>query len=753
MERSAAQPARALPAYASAFIGRRREIAELTALAGRARLVTLTGPAGGGKTRLAIEAARRKEGGPMVELAALAEAALLPEAFAAALGIMPQVNKPVADTLLDRLVDFDGLIVVDNCEHLVEACAALVDRLLRHCPQLCILATSREPLRVDGEVVWQVPALSLPRAEAQLPEAQRSEAVQLFAARAQSASRRFALNASNIDAVTSICRRLDGLPLAIELAAARVGAVEPADIEAQLDDRFRFLTRGFRTAPERQRTLRAALDWSYQLLSAAEQQLLSRLAVFADGFGLEAATAVCTGGAVLAEQVGEVLTRLIDKCLVVAGDLKRYRLLESLRAYGLDRLRDTGDVETYRRRHAAFLASLDGDRDGRDFLARIGIEVNNLREALAWSRTVDPNLHLRLAVMYGWFCMRAGYIAEGRSWLEDAVALPVSDQLSRADAGEALGFLAWRQDDFATAFRALSLAVAIARESRDDRLLARMLGALAFTSLGLASPHDLVHAAVVEHLSLASRLGDPAEEAEALLMLSLEASLRGDPLSTWEHASRALALLQEHGRAISPTLYNTLGWAKLMLGDAAAAAPFIAKGLEMRLRTGDVIDMAGSLDSSAEVAFQLGARERAMRLNGAADAIRNRAGSSPPSMSAMSRERWLAGCKAAMGAAGDRAWADGNRMTPEEAGRYALSPLDAPLPGSLRPRASSLSVRETEIAQLVAEGLSNDEIATRLRLSRRTVEAHLDHIRTKLGARSRVEVATWVAAGSTPQPA
>ncbi|HKW06844.1 MAG TPA: LuxR C-terminal-related transcriptional regulator [Candidatus Dormibacteraeota bacterium] len=753
MERPAVRLAHGLPAYASGFIGRRREIAELTALVGRARLVTLTGPAGSGKTRLAIEVASQKDGGPVVELAPLAEAALLPEAFAAAIGITPAVTRPVIDTLLDRLVDFDGLIVVDNCEHLVEACAALVDRLLRNCPGLRILATSREPLRLDGEVVWQVSALSLPRLGARLAEAQRSEAMQLFVARAQGASRRFALTAANLESVMSICVRLDGLPLAIELAAARAGAVDASDIEKQLDDRFRFLTRGFRTAPERQRTLRGAIDWSYQLLSTAEQQLLSRLAIFADGFDLDGAAMVCSGGAVLADQVGEVLARLIDKSLAVAGDRKRFRLLESLRAYGLDRLRDAGEVDTYRRRHTAYLVSLEGDHDSLDFLVRLPDEVNNVRDELAWSRALDPALHLRLATIYGRFCMRAGFIEEGRSWLAAALELPTTDSLSRAGAVEALGFLAWRQDDFEAAFRALSEAVDIARQSRDDRMLARLLGSLAFTSLGAHAVAAPIRAAMDEHISVATRLQDQAEQAMALTIRSIADASEGDLQLAWESASRALALAETDGRKASPTLYNTLGWINLMLRDPEAAGPFVARGLEMRLGKGDFIDMAGSLDASAEIAYELGARDRAMRLNGAADAIRKKAGSRPPSMSAASRERWLARAKTAMGVAADRAWADGNRMTPEEAGRYALSPIDAPPPAGPSSPASSLSVRELEIAQLVAEGLSNDEIAARLRLSRRTVEAHLDHIRTKLGARSRVDVATWVASRSTPQPA
>ena len=306
MERPATQSHRALPVHASRFIGRRRELAEVGRLVGRSRLVTLTGAAGSGKTRLALEvaarAARRRDGPCLVELASLSNGGLLPHAFASSLEIREVRARPALDMLQERLVGYDGLIVVDNCEHLLEGCAELVDHLIRHCPGLTVLATSRAPLHVDGEVVWQVPAFSLPKAGASMGETMRAESVALFVERARQAAHQFEITASNAAQVAAICRRLDGLPLAIELAAARVAVVDLASIREQLDDRFRYLTGGLRTAPQRQRTLRAAVDWSYDLLTTAERQLFDRLAVFAGGFEAAGAQAdigadrPCAGG-------------------------------------------------------------------------------------------------------------------------------------------------------------------------------------------------------------------------------------------------------------------------------------------------------------------------------------------------------------------------------------------------------------------------------------------------------------------------
>lgn len=753
---------RALPVHASRFVGRQREVAEVGRLACQSRLVTLTGAAGSGKTRLALEVADRvgnsKHDGPcLVELASLSEGELLPHAFASALEMGEGKARPVLDTLLETLASYEGLIVVDNCEHLVEACAVLVDRLLRHCPGLSVLATSREPLHVDGEVVWQVLPFSLPPKGASIRDMIRAESVAFFLERARQAAPRFEITASNAAEVAAICRRLDGLPLAIELAAARVALLDLASISEQLNDRFRFLTGGFRTAPQRQRTLRAAVDWSYELLTSAERLMFDRLSVFAGGFDAAGAQSVGQSGSVLASNVMDLLGSLIDKSLVVAIDLvaepRRFRMLETLRVYGMERLREDGTLEETKRRHADYLVAVAGAShetwDTGEWLTRMHLEVANFREALGWSRARDPDLHLHLAAPYGWYCERSGSIGEGRQWVGTALERPTGEPRIRYEANLAMASLAWRQHDFEVADRYASEAVAINRERKDDLALGWALGSLAFIRIGTGTARGVVE----EQMAIARRLGVDLMEAAALFNLGAVQATEMDLESSLDSLSQAVTLYESAGAAVPPSLNNLLGWVLLLLHRLPEARTLVRKGLLERLRTYDVIDMTASLDSSAEIAFEFGASQRAMRLIGASDAIRRRAGSQPNPMAVASRSRWMPRAERQLGKAARAAWLEGGRLTPEEAGAYALSPLDKAPPRVGGLANTMLSSRETQIAELVAGGLTNDEIAARLQLSRRTVEAHLDHVRTKLGVRSRVGVANWVGAKSILPPA
>lgn len=750
-----------LPVFASRFIGRERELADVHAILGRSRLVTLTGPPGSGKTRLALEVARqcretRKGGAYLVELAALSEAHLLPEAFAAAVGIMEAQARPALEMLLDGLSALDGLILVDNCEHLVEACARLIDTVLRHCPAVTILATSREPLRIDGEAVWPVPTLSLPPDPARFRQIARSEAVRLFVDRAGLVAPGFQLTKDVAGLVASICRRLDGLPLAVELAAARAAVLDLESIAGQLSDRFRFFTSGFRTAPPRQRTLRAAIDWSYELLTVAERQLMERASVFAGSFDVRAAEAVCAGGSVLKEHVADELARLIEKSLVVPvvikSERRRYRQLESIRAYGHDRLRDSGEYEVIRRRHAEhFAAAVNIGRDpGDGEWFRTRLEVDNLREALAWSRNADPSLHLRLAVGFGTYCMRAGSISEGRAWLEPSLVVPGLDEHLLVDGDEMAALLAWRQGDYDAAERLASESVILARSLGDEVELARVLGSLAFILVG-ALRFDRVSELVDELLAIAQRLGDKAVGGAATYYLGLLEAHGENAKKARDLLTQSVELFEAAGEA-SGTVHNTLAWMLLRLNDVQGGRSAVIKGIEVRVRQREVADMVSSLESSAELAFLEGLPDRAMRLMGAADSLRAAHGSVPPSLAVASRARWMPGAEKLLGRRAHAAWLEGRQLTLDEAVRYALAPAGQAPPRAAREGDPELSAREMEIAELVAAGLTNDEIAVRLVVSRRTVEAHLDHIRTKLGVRSRVEVATWMTAKSTPRP-
>ena len=354
-----------LPTQRTSFVGREREMLDIKRLLAMTRLLTLTGAGGSGKTRLALEIARDLVGAYpggvwLVELASLSEPELIPQEVAETLHVREQPNRPLTDTLADALRDKELLLVLDNCEHLVDAAARLADALLSACPKLRILATSREPLGVEDETRWPVPPLSVPEAgRSSAGDPTRDEAVRLFVERARLKLPFFALTPKNAAAVTEVCRRLDGLPLAIELATARVGALAVEQVAERLQDSLGLLSMGPRTAAPRQRTLRATLEWSHALLSEPEKKLFGRLSAFAGGFTLEAAEAVCPGGVIGEGEVLGLLTSLVDKSLVVAEEgALRYRMLEPVRQHALEKLEDGAESDAVRRRHAHFFLAL-----------------------------------------------------------------------------------------------------------------------------------------------------------------------------------------------------------------------------------------------------------------------------------------------------------------------------------------------------------------------------------------------------------
>jgi predicted ATPase/transcriptional regulator with XRE-family HTH domain len=455
-----------LPVQPTSFIGREREQAEVVALLGRVRLLTLTGSGGVGKTRLALVVAgdlvdQYPAGVWLVELAALAEPGLVPGTAAQILGVREEVGRPLTASIADHLKEKRLLLVLDNCEHLVAACAALASALLRTCPHLHILATSREALEVAGEHRYRVPSLPVPDLT-HLPPPERlveSAAVALFLARAQERRADFALTAQNAQAVAQVCVRLDGIPLAMELAAARVDSLSVEGIAARLDNRFRLLTGGARDALPRQRTLRATLDWSYDLLSEPEQALLDRLAVFAGGWTLAAAEAVCVGEGVEGWEVLDLLGSLVNKSLVQteeAGGEVRYELLETVRQYGQERLAVAGGAAAVRDRHLAWCLALaekaaphlTGPEQG-GWLTRLETEHDNLRAALVSAReTGADELGLRLAAALSHFWYIRSYCSEGRGWLEAALARGGSAwPTARARALNGAGNLARQQGD------------------------------------------------------------------------------------------------------------------------------------------------------------------------------------------------------------------------------------------------------------------------------------------------------------------
>jgi predicted ATPase/class 3 adenylate cyclase len=439
-----------LPAQLTSFVGRERELAEVSALLRDARLLTLTGAGGCGKTRLALQVAGQQaedfsDGVWPVELAALGEPELVGPAVAQALDTRLASDRAPEIALASHIGDRRQLLLLDNCEHLVEPIAHLAEALLSRCPHLTVLATSREPLRVPGEVTWRVPSLSLPKLVAgAAAESPPAESVRLFAARAAQAAPRFELGADNADAVASLCHRLDGMPLAIELAAARVSVLTPAQIVERLDGSLDLLSAGSRTAMTRQQTLRATLAWSFDLLEADEQVLWRRLAVFAGSFGLEAAEDVCAGDPLERHEAVALLARLIDKSLVHVEEgpgNRRYRLQETVRQYAAERLAEAGECEAFERRHRDWyveLAESDptpaGELPARITLRGLDREHDNLRAALASALASDPQVGLRLAVALWRFWLMRGYLAEGYRWLTAALAAAPEPTAVRARA-------------------------------------------------------------------------------------------------------------------------------------------------------------------------------------------------------------------------------------------------------------------------------------------------------------------------------
>jgi non-specific serine/threonine protein kinase len=641
-------PARGnLPHALSSLIGREQGQAAVRALLEAARLVTLTGAGGAGKTRLALAVAagladRYADGVWLVELAALPEPGLVPGAVARALGLREEPGRAMLDTLAAYLRERHLLLVLDNCEHLLDICAALASALLRACPHLRLLATSREALGLTGEHLYRVPSLSVPDPR-HLPAPELAgtyEAVRLFVARARERRSEFALSAQNARAVAQICARLDGMPLAIELAAARVGAMSVETIAARLDDRFALLTGGARDALPRQQTLRATLDWSYELLGTVERVLLGRLAVFAGGWTLEAAEAVCAGEGIDEGSVLDLLDGLAHKSLVqadeeVEGEL-RYRLLETVRQYGQERLAAAGEAVEVQRRHAQWFLALaekaEPQLKGAEqlaWLARLEREHDNLRAALRWIREAgDVVSALRLAGALSRFWEVSGRLSEGQTWLDDLLALPAPEGpvalATRAKALQGTGVLAFRQGHYAQATRRAQGSLAVHRALGDTRGIAGALNTLGIVAIDQG---DFARAAPLleESLGLKRALGDRRGMAVALDNLAQVARHVGTPERASELLDQSLRLNRELGDMVSlATSLCNRGDLACDQRDYRWAADLYRESLALVERRGLGFLVAHCLEGLAQVVAVQGDLCGAVRLCGAAWEIRER---------------------------------------------------------------------------------------------------------------------------------
>jgi predicted ATPase/class 3 adenylate cyclase len=540
-----------LPLQLTSFVGRERQIAETSRLLGTSRLLTLIGPGGTGKTRLSLQVAAEvmedfPAGAWWVELAPLTDPELVTQAVASVLGVRDQPDRPLLESLIDYLRAKTLLLILDNCEHLVEASAALAASLLGSCPRLKILASTREALGVAGETTYQVPSLTLPADHKLSPDAlMQSEAVCLFVARAQATQPGFELAGHNLQAVAKICQRLDGIPLALELAARRVRLFSVEQIAARLDDRFRLLTGGSRTALPRQQTLRALIDWSYDLLDELEKAAFRQLSVFAGGWTFEAAESV------LGLEALDLLTQLVDKSLVVADEASasvetgasdktgtpvppawdgetRYHLLETIRQYGRDKLLESGQAPAVRDLHLQTYLQLavqaEPQLEGphmKSWLDRLAPEQDNFRAALEWGLDRDPRAALQIAASLRLFWQVRGGLQEGRHWLEQSLECvealkPQQDddlrlwQTLRAHGLLAAGSFAFFQGELVTARSLLEESIALARAAGENRILSNALGFLGLVTVWLGDT-ETAEALVTEGLKLSQPTDNPSD--------------------------------------------------------------------------------------------------------------------------------------------------------------------------------------------------------------------------------------------------
>ena len=700
-----------LPQQPTSFIGRETQVAEVKVLLGKTRLLTLTGAGGSGKTRLSLQVAAdlldgKGDGVWLVELAALADPALVPQAVANVLGVKEQAGKTMGQSLVEWLKPKRLLLVLDNCEHLVVACASLAADLLRSCPNVHILASSREPLNVAGEQTYRVPTLTLPNPkQAQTVESlSQFEAVRLFIDRAQAVQSSFSVTDTNAPAVAQVCFHLDGIPLAIELAAARVRSLSVEEINRRLDQRFRLLTGGSRDTLPRQQTLRALVDWSYDLLTKSEKALLCRLSVFAGGWTLSAAEAVCTGEPVEDWEVVDLLTTLSDKSLVVAeaaGDGTRYRLLETVRQYGGDRLAGRGETEAMQNAHLSWCVALAEEGyqqlagpEQAVWLSRLEAEHDNLRAGLSWGLSREERLQgersnedglrfanedgLRFAASLWLFWSRRGHLSEGRRWLglvlARADATGGEASLARAKVLLGAGYLAQCQGDFAEARALGKEGLTLFRQAGDQKGCG-----WALYDLGLVAHHqeDLAEARALyeEGLTHFRQVGHQSGIAYTLNFLAEVAQKQGDSAEARAMCEESLTLLRQTGdlTGIAHAL-KSLALVARARGDFSEAWALYEESLTLFRQVGHQLGILFVLGRLGVVAHRQSQMRRSVRLLGAAASLRESMGSSLFAVSPEEMDAMLDFAREALGeAAFTAAWDAGRAMTLDAACEYVLS--------------------------------------------------------------------------------
>ena len=750
-----------LPAELTSFVGRRRELADARRLLSSSRLLTLTGVGGVGKTRLALRMTaelRRTfpDGVWFVELAALRDPGLLAHTLANALELRDVSAEPAAD-LADYLEDKHLLLVLDNCEQITEACAVLVSKLLAAAPQLRILATSRHVLGVEGEQILPVPPLSVPTEEVAAGDATHYESVALFADRARAVSPEFGIDDANRAQVIELCRRLDGIPLAIELAAVWMRTLSLTQILDRLEDRFRLLTKGKPAAPPRQQALDAAIGWSYDLCSLAEQVMWARLSVFAGGFDLEGAEAVCSGDGIDPDAVLDLIAGLLNKSIIVrtaATDHSSawYTMLETIRQYGAARLGEAG-MAVLRVRHRDYYRELAARWEEdcfsprqADWFIRMRIEHGNLRAALDFCLE-EPGEAAKALEIAGpiWNFWFAGFLREGHRYLVRALTLAPEQTHSRAKALWSGCYLALFTGETDQLRRMLAECETLAERFDDDLLRARVAEISGHTDIYAG---DLAGAIVrlEDGLARFRAIGDRLGEFDSLILLAAATFFLGDPRADGFSAEA----LEVADGAASSKGYALWGVAIVQWRDqdrSEEAARSLREAIRLWQPLNDRTGIGFAVQALSWCASSSAPDEHAAKLLGASRAVWRSSGAHVNQTTPYSQfdEQSIQLVREALGpAVYEKACAEAAAFSFEQAVALALGSEDVERRGVKAKPAGGLTRREYEIAELLAAGLSNREIAARLVIAQRTAETHVEHILSKLGFSSRAQVASWV---------
>lgn len=758
-----------LPLELTSFVDRRTELADAKNLLASARLVTLTGIGGVGKTRLALRIAAKSrrsfsDGVRLVKLAELHDESLLTGVVASALGIQDRSQKAIQELLVEFLSQRELLLVLDNCEQIITAVAQLAEYLLRVCPDLKIIATSREPLGIGGEAVLRVPPLPVPDPDHLPKGAPANDSVRLFVDRGAGAVPGFEFAEDNKVAIAQICRQLDGLPLPIELAAARLRAMSPEQISQRLTERYTLLTQGNRGAPSRQQTLRMCIDWSYDLCTPVEQTVWAQLSVFSGGFELQAAEQIC-GESLTPTEILDTVTFLVDKSILireVSGNTVRFQMLETLRDYGQQKLQEAGE-HTYtqlRHRHLRWCETLALRADLEwispnqiEIIATIAREQSNLREALEFCVTDSPETGARISAALISFWSSQGAITVARQWLDHFAEFRIGPPTAeRAKVVNATALLACVQGDFLAATAIVDEGLILANQTADPIIKTYVVYAEAYLALfsGDLAESRRLHEKVVNSFA---EQGNLHFEVMSLTTFGLTFQLLNSTDRAVECYERALTITDEHGE----TMYRSyLVWAHAIAnwtrGDRDGADHLLKKALRLGREINDRLNASMCLTALSWVAADNNDLRRAAVLMGAAEEASRPVGGTGPVLGGLIKFQEKAE-REVRRSLGDRAFTEardkGAALRFNDAVDYALGEQRAPTRAASTGPSTKPTKRELEVAELVAEGLTNKEIAARLVISPRTAQGHVENLLVKLGFTSRAQIAAWVAESRT----